>query len=65
MPPTKGTSVRLGKYHSVLSPGMNFVVPFIDSVIRIDMREQVVNVEPQKVITKDNVGVFGRCGNLH
>ncbi len=57
-PYQKGLVVRLGKYHSILSPGMNFVVPFIDSVIRVDMREQVVNVEPQKVITKDNVGVL-------
>jgi regulator of protease activity HflC (stomatin/prohibitin superfamily) len=54
----KGLVVRLGKYHSILSPGMNFVIPFIDSVIRVDMREQVINVEPQKVITKDNVGVL-------
>jgi len=54
----KGLVVRLGKFHSTLSPGMNFVIPFIDSVIRVDMREQVINVEPQKVITKDNVGVL-------
>jgi len=57
-PYQKGLVVRLGKYHSVISPGMNFVIPYIDSVIRIDMREQVINVEPQKVITKDNVGVL-------
>ena len=57
-PYQKGLVVRLGKYHSIISPGMNFIVPYIDSVICIDMREQVINVEPQKVITKDNVGVL-------
>jgi len=54
----KGLVIRLGKYHSTLSSGINFVIPFVDSVIKIDMREYVINVEPQKVITKDNVGVL-------
>lgn len=54
----KGVVVRLGRYHSTLDSGINFVVPFIDEVIRVDMREQVINVEPQKVITKDNVVVL-------
>jgi len=57
-PYQKGIVVRLGKYHSLLGSGINFVIPFIDEVIKVDMREQVINVEPQKVITKDNVVVL-------
>ena len=51
----KGIIIRLGKYHATVSSGVAFLMPFIDSVIKVDMREKVINVEPQKVITKDNV----------
>lgn len=49
---------RLGKYHRILSPGLSFVVPFVDRVRPlIDMREQVVAFPPQPVITEDNLVV--------
>jgi regulator of protease activity HflC (stomatin/prohibitin superfamily) len=49
---------RLGKFHSVLNPGLNFVVPFLDSVrSKIDLRERVVSFPPQPVITEDNLTV--------
>jgi regulator of protease activity HflC (stomatin/prohibitin superfamily) len=51
----KGLIIRLGRYHSTADSGVVFLVPFVDSMIRIDMREQVINVLPQQVITKDNV----------
>lgn len=51
----KGLIIRLGRYHSTADAGVVLLVPFIDSLIRVDMREQVINVEPQQVITKDNV----------
>ena len=57
-PYEKGLVIRLGKYHSTLPSGLNFIVPFIDNVIKVDMREQVINVDPQQVITKDNVSVL-------
>ncbi|HTW90725.1 MAG TPA: SPFH domain-containing protein, partial [bacterium] len=38
-------------------PGLNFIVPFIERLIKVDMREQVVDVPPQEVITKDNATV--------
>lgn len=57
-PYQKGLVVRLGKYHSMLDSGINVVIPYIDEVIYVDMRESVINVEPQKVITKDNVVVI-------
>lgn len=53
----KGIVLRLGKFRSVIDPGLNLVVPYIDSLIRVDVRERVINVEPQSVITKDNVTV--------
>ncbi len=47
---------RLGKYHKTLNPGLNIVIPGLDLVVaKIDIREMVLNFEPQPVITKDNV----------
>ncbi|MEU7893610.1 SPFH domain-containing protein [Nonomuraea sp. NPDC049152] len=49
---------RLGRYHRTLTPGLNLVVPFIDSIKEmIDLREQVVSFPPQPVITSDNLVV--------
>jgi len=54
----KGLVLRLGKYRTTVSSGLTFLVPVIEDVIKVDMRERVINVEPQKVITKDNVSVI-------
>lgn len=51
----KGLVIRLGKYHSTADSGICFLMPFIDTLIAVDMRERVIEVQPQKVITKDNV----------
>jgi regulator of protease activity HflC (stomatin/prohibitin superfamily) len=49
---------RLGRYKRTLSPGLNLLVPFVDSVrSKVDMREQVVSFPPQPVITSDNLVV--------
>jgi regulator of protease activity HflC (stomatin/prohibitin superfamily) len=53
----KGLVLRLGKYRATVGSGLTFLVPMIESLIKVDMRERVINVEPQKVITKDNVSV--------
>jgi len=54
----KGLVERFGRYKETLEPGLRVVVPFVDALrARIDMRESVLDVEPQGVITKDNVGV--------
>jgi regulator of protease activity HflC (stomatin/prohibitin superfamily) len=53
----KGVILRLGKYQSTADPGITFLMPFIDSMIKVDMRERVINVMPQEVITQDNVSV--------
>jgi regulator of protease activity HflC (stomatin/prohibitin superfamily) len=54
----KGIIERFGRYKETLEPGLRFIIPFIDTLAaRVDMRETVLDVEPQAVITKDNVGV--------
>lgn len=56
-PYEKGVVERLGKYHKTFDAGLHIVVPFIDKLTKVDMRENVVDVPPQEVITKDNVVV--------
>jgi regulator of protease activity HflC (stomatin/prohibitin superfamily) len=53
----RGMIERLGKYQRILDPGLNMIVPFFDTVIKVDMREVVLDVPPQLVITRDNVNV--------
>jgi regulator of protease activity HflC (stomatin/prohibitin superfamily) len=53
----RGLVMRLGKFHATANSGLSFIVPYVDDMIRVDMRERVINVLPQKVITKDNVTV--------
>ena len=53
----QGLIERFGEYKRTTGPGLQFVFPFIESIKRIDMREIVVDVPPQEVITKDNVVV--------
>ena len=53
----QGLVERFGKFKALRDPGLQFIVPFIEVIRRIDMREIVVDVPPQEVITKDNVVV--------
>ena len=54
----RGIVERFGRFKESLEPGLRFIMPFIDSLVdRIDMRETVLDIEPQPVITKDNVSV--------
>ena len=52
-----GVVKRLGQFHSVRNPGVTFLVPFIDSMANVDMRETPRTGDRQDVITKDNVSV--------
>ena len=56
-PYEQGLIEFLGKYKRTVSPGLRFVIPFVQRILKVDMREQVVDVPPQEVITKDNVVV--------
>ena len=53
----KGLIEQFGRYQRTVDPGLRFIVPFVQNLHRIDMREQVVDVPPQEVITRDNVVV--------
>ncbi|HNR80563.1 MAG TPA: SPFH domain-containing protein, partial [Mesotoga infera] len=53
----KGLVERLGKYRREGQPGLQFIIPFIERMIKVDLRETVIDVPPQEVITKDNVVV--------
>jgi regulator of protease activity HflC (stomatin/prohibitin superfamily) len=47
----------LGKYQTTVDPGLRLIVPFVQTIRPVDMREQVIDVPPQEVITSDNVVV--------
>jgi regulator of protease activity HflC (stomatin/prohibitin superfamily) len=53
----KGLVERFGRYDRTVDPGLRWIWPFIERIHRVDMREQVVDVPPQEVITEDNVVV--------
>jgi regulator of protease activity HflC (stomatin/prohibitin superfamily) len=53
----KGLIEFLGRYQRTVDSGLRWVMPFVKRLTKVDMREQVVDVPPQEVITKDNVVV--------
>jgi regulator of protease activity HflC (stomatin/prohibitin superfamily) len=53
----EGIVQRLGRFQRTLKPGLNFVVPFFDSVLVESTREQLLDIDPQAVTTKDNVSI--------
>lgn len=53
----KGLIERLGKYQRTAGSGLTLIIPFMERLLKVDMREQVHDVPPQGVITKDNVVV--------
>ncbi|MDA0371793.1 MAG: SPFH/Band 7/PHB domain protein [Actinomycetota bacterium] len=56
-PYQRGVIERLGRYYATVDPGLRLILPFIDKLRIVDMREQVIDVPPQEVITSDNVVV--------
>ena len=60
-PYEKGVVERLGKYNRTVSSGVVVLIPFLENLERVDLREQVVDVPPQEVITKDNTVVVVDC----
>jgi regulator of protease activity HflC (stomatin/prohibitin superfamily) len=55
---SKAIVERFGRFKETLDPGLRFLVPFVDKIrARVDMRETVIDIEPQPVITNDNVVV--------
>ena len=56
-PYQKGVIEQLGRYKNTVDPGLKLIIPVFQSMTKIDMRERVIDVPPQEVITKDNVTV--------
>jgi regulator of protease activity HflC (stomatin/prohibitin superfamily) len=56
-PYEKGLVERLGRYQRTVDSGLRLIIPIAENIRKVDMREQVVDVPPQDVITKDNVSV--------
>ena len=53
----RGVVFLLGRFWKVKGPGLVLVVPFLQQMVRMDLRTVVLDVPPQDVITRDNVSV--------
>jgi len=53
----RGIVLTLGSYSGTLEPGLNFVIPIVQRVIKVDIRITTVDIPQQEVITRDNVPV--------
>lgn len=54
-PTHKGLVERLGKYNHFAKPGFNWIIPVIDKLYQVNVTEQMVDAEPQEIITNDNL----------
>ena len=53
----RGVVFRLGRFSGVKGPGLKFIIPVIDQLVKVSMRTVAMDVPPQDVITKDNVSL--------
>lgn len=53
----RGIVERWHAYEKTADPGLRYVWPFVQRMLRVNMREQVIDVPPQEIITEDNVVV--------
>ena len=53
----RGVVLRFGRFHGVKGPGFIFLIPGVDRLIRIDTRTVTMDIQPQDIITKDNVSM--------
>jgi len=54
-PTERGLVERLGKYHNFANPGFHWIIPIIDRIFVINVTEQMVDAQPQEIITNDNL----------
>jgi len=54
-PTRRGLIERLGKYNRFAQPGFHWIIPVVDRMFQIDVTEQMVDAEPQEIITNDNL----------
>jgi regulator of protease activity HflC (stomatin/prohibitin superfamily) len=53
----RGVVFRLGRLVSFRGPGLSFVIPFLEKMVRVDLRTVSMTVSPQDIITRDNVSL--------
>ncbi len=53
----RGVLFRFGKFVGIRNPGINLILPWIDKLVKVDLRTRTVILTPQEVITRDNVTV--------
>ena len=53
----RGVVLRLGKYSRTLNPGFRVILPYLDKMIKVDVRTTPMDIPKQEVITRDNVTV--------
>ncbi|MEI6696379.1 MAG: SPFH domain-containing protein [Bacteroidota bacterium] len=54
-PTHRGLIERLGKYHEYAIPGFHWIIPIVDRMFLVNTTEQMVDAEPQEIITNDNL----------
>lgn len=54
-PTHRGLVERLGKYRKFAEPGFHWILPMIDKLYRVNITEQMINADPQEIITNDNL----------
>ena len=53
----RGVVLRLGKFSRILKPGFRVIIPYIDHMVKVDVRTTPMDIPKQEVITRDNVTV--------
>jgi len=54
-PTQRGLLERLGKYNSLALPGFHWIIPIVDRLFMVNVTEQMLDAEPQEIITNDNL----------
>jgi regulator of protease activity HflC (stomatin/prohibitin superfamily) len=57
-PTRRGLIERLGKYHHFANAGFHWLIPIIDKMYQVNITEQLVNANPQEIITNDNLNAM-------
>lgn len=53
----RGVRFTLGKYSGIMTPGLNFIIPIVQTYTRVDIRQTTLELPPQEVMTKDQVNL--------
>lgn len=57
-PTRRGLVERLGKYRKFANPGFHWIIPVIDHMYQVNTTEQMIDAEPQEIITNDNLNAM-------